>query len=136
MQSNLALGPSFKVKQWFTGFDELSFHWIQICIGSPMHVLGLVFFNLFFRMKNFSSKSTRPRDMRFLLKDTISIKVEKCSKYADLFNNIFPRAITSEEPPPKVWKFQHFVTIFSLTMDFPLFLHIDSLLLVSGLDLC
>ena len=34
--SDLTLGPSFKVKQWFTGFGELSFRWIQICIGSPM----------------------------------------------------------------------------------------------------
>ena len=24
------------VKRWFTGFGELSFRWIQICIGSPM----------------------------------------------------------------------------------------------------
>ena len=30
------LGPSFKVKRWFTGFGELSFQWIQICIDSPM----------------------------------------------------------------------------------------------------
>ena len=30
------LGPSFKVKPWFTGFGELSFQWIQICIGSLM----------------------------------------------------------------------------------------------------
>ena len=30
------LGPSFKVKRWFTGFGELSFQWIQICIGSLM----------------------------------------------------------------------------------------------------
>ena len=34
--SNLTLGPYFKVKRWFTGFGELSFRWIQICIGSPM----------------------------------------------------------------------------------------------------
>ena len=34
--SDLTLGPSFKVKQWFTSFGELSFRWIQICIGSPM----------------------------------------------------------------------------------------------------
>ena len=34
--SDLALAPSFNVKQWFTGFDELSFRWIQICIGSLM----------------------------------------------------------------------------------------------------
>ena len=34
---DLTFGPSFKVKRWFTGFGELSFWWIQICIGSPMH---------------------------------------------------------------------------------------------------
>ena len=33
---DLTFGPSFKVKQWFTGFGELSFWWIQISIGSPM----------------------------------------------------------------------------------------------------
>ena len=33
MWSYLTLGPSFKVKQWFTGFSELSFWWIQICIS-------------------------------------------------------------------------------------------------------
>ena len=27
---DLTLGPSFKVKQWFTGFGELSFQWIQV----------------------------------------------------------------------------------------------------------
>ena len=36
MWSDLTFGPSFKVKRWFTGFGELSFRWIQICIGSPM----------------------------------------------------------------------------------------------------
>ena len=36
MWPDLTLDPSFKVKQWFTGFGELSFRWIQICIGSPM----------------------------------------------------------------------------------------------------
>ena len=34
--SDLTFGPSFKVKRWFTGFGELSFRWMQICIGSPM----------------------------------------------------------------------------------------------------
>ena len=33
---DLTFGPSFKVKRLFTGFGELSFRWIQICIGSPM----------------------------------------------------------------------------------------------------
>ena len=36
MFSDLTLGSSFEVKRWFTGFGELSFWWIQICIGSPM----------------------------------------------------------------------------------------------------
>ena len=36
MFSDLTLGLSFKAKRWFTGFGELSFWWIQICIGSPM----------------------------------------------------------------------------------------------------
>ena len=33
---DLTFGPSFKVQRWFTGFGELFFRWIQICIGSPM----------------------------------------------------------------------------------------------------
>ena len=37
---DLTLGSSFKVKQWFTGFGELSFRWIQICIG--LRYVGLV----------------------------------------------------------------------------------------------
>ena len=36
MFSDLTFGLSFKVKRWFTGFGELSFRWIQICIDSPM----------------------------------------------------------------------------------------------------
>ena len=36
LMSDLTFGPSFKVKRWFTGFGQLSFRWIQICIGSPM----------------------------------------------------------------------------------------------------
>ena len=36
MLLNLTFDPSFKVKRWFTGFGELSFWWIQICIGSLM----------------------------------------------------------------------------------------------------
>ena len=34
--SDLTFGLSFKVKQWFTDFGELSFWCIQFCIGSPM----------------------------------------------------------------------------------------------------
>ena len=35
---DLTLAPSFK--QWFTGFGELSFRWIQICID--LRCVGLV----------------------------------------------------------------------------------------------
>ena len=42
LMSDLTFGPSFKVKQWFTGFNELSFCWIQVCIGSLMHRSSLV----------------------------------------------------------------------------------------------
>ena len=40
-----------------------------------------------------------------------------CKIHADLSVRLFPRAFGSEVPPPKVWKFQHFITIFSLTME-------------------
>ena len=43
MFSDLTLGPSFKIKQLFTGFGELSFRWIQICISSPMSRSSLTF---------------------------------------------------------------------------------------------
>ena len=36
LMSDLTFSPSVKVKRWFTGFGELSFQWIQICIGTPM----------------------------------------------------------------------------------------------------
>ena len=36
MLSDLTFGPSFKVKRLLTCFGELSFWWIQICIGSLM----------------------------------------------------------------------------------------------------
>ena len=36
LTSDLTFGPSFKVKQWFTGFGEFSFMWIKICISFPM----------------------------------------------------------------------------------------------------
>ena len=34
MWFDLTFCPSFKVKRWFSVFGELSFWWIQICIGS------------------------------------------------------------------------------------------------------
>ena len=43
MWTDLALDTSFKVKQWSIGFGELSFWWIQICIGSPMRSSSFYF---------------------------------------------------------------------------------------------
>ena len=40
MWSDLALGPSCKVKQWFTDSSKLSFLWIEFASGLDM--LGLV----------------------------------------------------------------------------------------------
>ena len=34
MLLDFTFGHSFRVKRWFTGFGELFFQWIQICIGS------------------------------------------------------------------------------------------------------
>ena len=51
MFSDLTLGHSFNVKQWFTGFGELSFRWIQICIGSLMRRSSLLLY--FFLFKGF-----------------------------------------------------------------------------------
>ena len=47
MGTDLTLVPSFKVKQWFTGFSGLSFRWLQICILqilqiSVLRCVGLV----------------------------------------------------------------------------------------------
>ena len=53
------------------------------------------------RVNNFS-KTTRPRDMLFFLKDTLSIEDEKLLMQASLSVRLFARAITREVPPPKV----------------------------------
>ena len=54
------------------------------------------------RVNNFSSKTTRPRDMLFFLKDTLSIEDENCSRHANLSVRLFARDIIREVPPPKV----------------------------------
>ena len=52
-------------------------------------------------MNNFSDKSTRPRDMQLVLKDTVSIKDEKLFKICRSVC-LGPRAIRSKVPPSKV----------------------------------
>ena len=51
-------------------------------------------------LNNFSSASTRPRDMLFLLKDTLSIENEKCSRDANLFV-CSPEPLQVRYPHPK-----------------------------------
>ena len=57
--SDLRFGPSFKVKQCFTGFGESSFQWIQICIGSLMDGASFVAS----RETDFNSKLTKDTDI-------------------------------------------------------------------------
>ena len=53
--------------------------------------------------------------MVFVLKDTLSIEDENMFK-ACRSVCLFPRAVRSEVPPPKVRKSPHLITIFSLTI--------------------
>ena len=53
------------------------------------------------RVNNFSSKTTRPRDVLFFLKDTLSIEDEKLFKACKSVR-LFARDITRGVPPPKV----------------------------------
>ena len=55
-----------------------------------------------FIIKNFSSESTGPRDMLFILKDTLSVEDENFYKTCGSIFRLFPRAFTSEVLPPKV----------------------------------
>ena len=52
-------------------------------------------------MNNFSTKTTRPRDMPFFSKDTLSIEDEKLFKTCKSVR-LFARDITREVPLPKV----------------------------------
>ena len=51
------------------------------------------------RVRDFSSETTRPRDMLFFLKIPYLSRMKICSRHADLFVRLFARAITSEVPP-------------------------------------
>ena len=95
------------------------------------------------RLNSFSSKNTRPREMLFVLKDTLSIKNEKVIKAckSEIRSKIPP---PPSPPPPRVWKFQHFTTVLSLTIEgiwMSPILHtctrqqVDFFLWVLGLDL-
>ena len=77
-------------------------------------------------VNNFSSKTTRPRDMLLILKDTLSIEDENCSRHPNMFVRLFPRAITSEVPPTqsvKISTLYHNILI-DYYRDFSLILHI------------
>ena len=50
-------------------------------------------------VNDFSSKTTRPRDMLFVLKDALSIEDENCSRHADL-SVCLPEPLQVRYPPP------------------------------------
>ena len=67
-------------------------------------------------------------------------RIINCSRHADLFIYLFLKAVRSEVPPSKVWKFQHNFLIdywrdFSLILDVCTRPQVDSLVWVSGMDL-
>ena len=66
-------------------------------------------------VNNFS-KTTRSRDMLFYLSIPYLSRMKNCSRHANLSVHLFARDITREVPTPKVCKFQHFITIFSVTI--------------------
>ena len=54
------------------------------------------------RVNNFSSKTTRPRDVLFFLKIPYLSRMKNCSRHANLSVRLFARDITRGVPPPKV----------------------------------
>ena len=50
-------------------------------------------------MSDFSSKTTRTRDMLFSLKIAYLLRMKNCSRQTDQFVCLFPRAIISKVPP-------------------------------------
>ena len=76
-------------------------------------------------VNNFFSKSTRPRDMLFFLKDTLCIEDEKVFKACRSVGSMYSRAITNEVPPPeaKISTLYHNF-LFDYCRDVSLILHI------------
>ena len=66
-------------------------------------------------MNNFFPKLQDWETCCFVSKYTLTIEDKKLFKACRCVH-LFPRAITSEVPPPKVWKFQHFITSVSSTI--------------------
>ena len=72
MLSDLTFGPSFNVKQFLTGFGELSFWWIQICVGSPMHRSSVCLLFTRFSHKGFN-KDISPVTISLWIKQTVNL---------------------------------------------------------------
>ena len=75
--------------------------WCDLDLTFHLDVVTFSLKILFVHVNNFSSKTTRPRDMLFVLKDTLSIEYEKLFKGCQ-YVCLFPRAITGAMSPPKV----------------------------------
>ena len=67
-------------------------------------------------VSDFSSKTTRPRDMLFFYKIAYLSRMKTCSRHADLFVSLFARAIISKVLPTLSMKISTLITIFSLTI--------------------
>ena len=67
MLLDLTFGPSFNVKRWFTGFGELSFRWVQICIGSPIRKSSFNVENLNRIQSNLQRATTQVKMQKWLL---------------------------------------------------------------------
>ena len=76
---------------------------LGVAVSMPANIMASFFgVHLHVCVNNFS-KSTRPRDMPFLLKDTLTFEDEKVFKACSSRSvRPFPRAIISEAPPPKM----------------------------------
>ena len=84
---------------WSTKSDNaepIHRHWLLVFMLS----LCGVYICVGVRVSDFS-KTTRPRDMLFL---PYLLRMKICSRHADLFVHLFPRAVRREVPPFKVWK--------------------------------
>ena len=80
----------------------LGFLFCQLTCQSADIMSSLCGVGISVRVNNFSSKNTRPRDVLFFLKDTLSIEDEECSRHANLSVRLVASDITRGVPPTKV----------------------------------
>ena len=115
---DLTLGPSFKVKQWFTGFGELSFRWIQICIG--LRCIGLVIYAVCSIRGNLVNIPRFQKVLRWYLPQTILRDLLAIDKPFTNFKNIFNDFTRPAFCSPCTKVHWHFFHPFNIDWDFVL----------------